>query len=110
MAKDNSDLASRDDKSQTSFAMKSMGSSTRKDGLQRLASTSSSNDLRSYGAADQVEDATVDTTSARDSDEDLGGTVYKVYKRRWFGLVQFTLLNIVVSWDVSCAGFFLCCS
>ncbi|KAK4166406.1 major facilitator superfamily domain-containing protein [Cladorrhinum sp. PSN259] len=24
---------------------------------------------------------------------------YKVYKRRWFGLVQLTLLNIVVSWD-----------
>lgn len=31
------------------------------------------------------------------------GTVefYKVYKRRWFGLAQLTLLNIVVSWDVS---------
>lgn len=28
-------------------------------------------------------------------------TVYKVYKRRWFGLVQLVLLNIVVSWDVS---------
>ncbi|KAK0708236.1 major facilitator superfamily domain-containing protein [Lasiosphaeris hirsuta] len=30
------------------------------------------------------------------------GTVavkYKVYKRRWFGLVQLTLLNIIVSWD-----------
>lgn len=27
--------------------------------------------------------------------------VYKVYKRRWFGLVQLVLLNIVVSWDVS---------
>ncbi|KAK4232478.1 major facilitator superfamily domain-containing protein [Podospora fimiseda] len=24
---------------------------------------------------------------------------YKVYKRRWFGLVQLTLLNIIVSWD-----------
>ncbi|KAF3761324.1 MFS general substrate transporter [Cryphonectria parasitica EP155] len=24
---------------------------------------------------------------------------YKVYKRRWFGLVQLTLLNIVVSWE-----------
>jgi MFS transporter, FLVCR family, MFS-domain-containing protein 7 len=27
--------------------------------------------------------------------------VYKVYKRRWFGLVQLALLNIIVSWDVS---------
>jgi hypothetical protein len=26
---------------------------------------------------------------------------YKVYKRRWFGLVQLTLLNIIISWDVS---------
>lgn len=26
---------------------------------------------------------------------------YKVYKRRWFGLIQLVLLNIVVSWDVS---------
>lgn len=25
---------------------------------------------------------------------------YKVYKRRWFGLIQLILLNIVVSWDV----------
>lgn len=25
--------------------------------------------------------------------------VYKVYKRRWFGLIQLVLLNIVVSWD-----------
>lgn len=24
---------------------------------------------------------------------------YRVYKRRWFGLIQLTLLNIVVSWD-----------
>lgn len=29
-----------------------------------------------------------------------GATVYKVYKRRWFGLFQLALLNIIVSWDV----------
>ena len=29
------------------------------------------------------------------------GIEYKVYKRRWFGLAQLTLLNIIVSWDVS---------
>lgn len=29
------------------------------------------------------------------------GVVYRTYKRRWFGLVQLTLLNIIVSWDVS---------
>lgn len=26
--------------------------------------------------------------------------VYRTYKRRWFGLLQLTLMNIVVSWDV----------
>jgi hypothetical protein len=26
---------------------------------------------------------------------------FRVYKRRWFGLCQLVLLNIVVSWDVS---------
>jgi FLVCR family MFS transporter 7 len=30
-----------------------------------------------------------------------GGLEYKVYKRRWFGLFQLVLLNIIVSWDVS---------
>lgn len=33
--------------------------------------------------------------------EEGGNVVYKVYKRRWFGLVQLVLLNIIVSWDVS---------
>jgi hypothetical protein len=28
-------------------------------------------------------------------------TVYKVYRRRFWGLAQLVLLNIVVSWDVS---------
>lgn len=32
---------------------------------------------------------------------DAGPVVYKVYKRRWFGLAQLVLLNVVVSWDVS---------
>jgi hypothetical protein len=36
-----------------------------------------------------------------------GGIEYKVYKRRWFGLVQLTLLNIIVSFDVSIFSCFL---
>jgi FLVCR family MFS transporter 7 len=27
-------------------------------------------------------------------------TEYRTYKRRWFGLAQLTLMNIIVSWDV----------
>lgn len=30
---------------------------------------------------------------------------FKVYKRRWFGLVQLVLLNIIASWDVSATPF-----
>lgn len=26
---------------------------------------------------------------------------YRVYKRRWMGLIQLVLLNIIISWDVS---------
>lgn len=26
---------------------------------------------------------------------------YRTYKRRWFGLVQLSLMNIIVSWDAS---------
>jgi hypothetical protein len=48
--------------------------------------------------------------AARDAGEGgttPGTTEYRVYKRRWFGLVQLTLLNIIVSWDVSLALFFI---
>jgi hypothetical protein len=34
---------------------------------------------------------------------------FKVYKRRWFGLAQLVLLNVVVSWDVSCFRFHQSC-
>lgn len=35
-------------------------------------------------------------------------TEYLVYKRRWFGLFQLVLLNVIVSWDVRtlCFWFF----
>lgn len=36
---------------------------------------------------------------------DSGPIVWKVYKRRWFGLAQLVLLNVVVSWDVSSRRF-----
>ncbi|RDL39460.1 uncharacterized protein BP5553_03800 [Venustampulla echinocandica] len=34
-----------------------------------------------------------------DGTADVGVGEFKVYKRRWFGLVQLVLLNIIVSWD-----------
>lgn len=43
----------------------------------------------------------LDGVNGRGGDGHVDATVYKVYKRRWFGLVQLVLLNIVVSWDVS---------
>jgi hypothetical protein len=40
--------------------------------------------------------------SVEDVERTSDGQKYRVYKRRWFGLIQLVLLNIVVSWDVSC--------
>jgi FLVCR family MFS transporter 7 len=45
-----------------------------------------------------------DGGAAEDAAAATSTTVYKVYKRRWFGLVQLVLLNIIVSWDVSQQG------
>jgi hypothetical protein len=59
------------------------------DGL--LASGSGPNDVSGIEA---------DETGAPASGNGTG-VVYKQYKRRWFGLVQIVLLNIIVSWDVS---------
>ncbi|KAL8761570.1 MAG: hypothetical protein Q9194_007676, partial [Teloschistes cf. exilis] len=41
--------------------------------------------------------------AVRDARDSSGGdqapTMYRVYKRRWFGLLQLVLMNIIVSWD-----------
>ena len=61
---------------------------------------------------DRSSDATLlegSTLRAGSAMEDTVGDarlpVYRVYKRRWFGLVQLVLLNIIVSWDVRCGRF-----
>ncbi|KAK4241766.1 major facilitator superfamily domain-containing protein [Achaetomium macrosporum] len=46
----------------------------------------------SAGADAGVDSGAVGTGAA-------AGVQYRVYKRRWFGLLQLTLLNIIVSWD-----------
>lgn len=60
-----------------------------RDDLATLTNTNTATQLR------DVENSSVENG-------DGVSVVYKVYKRRWFGLVQLTLLNIIVSWDVSC--------
>lgn len=43
-------------------------------------------------------------TRSVESDEEVGSnapTGYRTYRRRWIGLAQLTLMNIIVSWDVS---------
>ncbi|TRX94392.1 hypothetical protein FHL15_004859 [Xylaria flabelliformis] len=73
----------------------------RKDGLQRLPSQVDDNfgdRAESLASAEAIEDA--GGAAGNGGDDGAGaGTVYKVYKRRWFGLAQLTLINIVVSWD-----------
>jgi hypothetical protein len=39
--------------------------------------------------------------TGREGERRTDHTHYRVYKRRWLGLCQLVLLNIVVSWDVS---------
>ena len=41
------------------------------------------------------------TPNSRVRDDDDLDVTYRVYRRRWFGLAQLVLLNIIVSWDVS---------
>jgi hypothetical protein len=63
---------------------------------QRLGSQDITMRERSAGNDDADADADADGSVAE------GGThEYRTYKRRWFGLVQLTLMNIIVSWDVS---------
>lgn len=44
-----------------------------------------------------TDDASLQVTLSREPIQTL--VTYKVYKRRWVGLLQLTLLNIIVSWD-----------
>ena len=58
---------------------------------------SSSKDTQHEGASN------IDAVPARaDGTEAPSTTEYRVYKRRFFGLFQLVLLNVIVSWDVRC--------
>ena len=47
---------------------------------------------------DTTDELMVDEERQLSSDQPVE---YRVYKRRWFGLIQLVLLNIIISWDVS---------
>jgi hypothetical protein len=76
---------------------------TRRDGHQRLGSSADDVFEPVTISAEAIENAggTGAATGVGSSSGEEDGIIYKVYKRRWFGLVQLTLLNIVISWDVS---------
>lgn len=59
-------------------------------------------DIENHGTNNINGDAANDVPTSQE-----GILVYKVYKRRWFGLLQLTLMNIIVSWDVSLSLVFL---
>ncbi|KAH8158619.1 hypothetical protein CIB48_g9628, partial [Xylaria polymorpha] len=72
----------------------------RKDGLQRLPSRVDDDfedRADSVATAEAIENA--EAAPGDRGDDGAGTVVYKVYKRRWFGLLQLTLINILVSWD-----------
>ncbi|KAI1380347.1 MFS general substrate transporter [Hypoxylon crocopeplum] len=97
----NNDTFADDKKAREEYTLNPMGtgsSRTTKSGHLRLASNSTDGD-------DEVLTAARDTTGSQEVENasiengDRASVTYKVYKRRWFGLVQLTLLNIIVSWD-----------
>ncbi|KAH9907474.1 MFS general substrate transporter [Xylariomycetidae sp. FL2044] len=79
---------------------------SRKGGHQRLGSSSDDafEPPTRRGSATEIENGGMGSSSSLSSstsvrDGDGGDVEYKVYKRRWFGLCQLTLLNIIASWD-----------
>ena len=73
------------------------------------SNVSADNALREVGSADGLLDGEYEGQLGNHAQAGPGASrgdaqtamVYKVYKRRWFGLLQLALLNIIVSWDVS---------
>ena len=56
----------------------------------------------SLGSQDiTMRERTVDGEFQEGDGVEAEGVQYRTYKRRWFGLVQLTLMNVMVSWDVS---------
>ena len=57
-----------------------------------------------FAEAEDVSDQAITgaaTSSNNASTDSPGSQVYRVYKRRFLGLTQLVLLNVIVSWDVS---------
>lgn len=116
---DQKDEEDDDDKANQIYALGVMGSSSKNNG--DLSPTSTMNHQRTNTNGDMKNgiiaqdtsqtfyvdsgdaDAIVATTNDLDGEEGSirAGVVCRTYKRRWFGLVQLTLLNIIVSWVVS---------
>ncbi|KAI1141564.1 MFS general substrate transporter [Hypoxylon sp. FL0543] len=95
----NDDEADAVKKARDEYALNPIGTDSSgkgsRSGHLRLGSSSDDGDeanLAATGQSREVENASIE-------DGDRGNVVYKVYKRRWFGLLQLTLLNIIVSWD-----------
>lgn len=59
------------------------------------------NHARSSGDGDGNDRALQDGDALEGGPVAANGSQFKVYKRRWFGVVQLVLLNTIVSWDVS---------
>jgi len=60
---------------------------------------------KSLGSKDYfLADGSLDKHGVVDTEQELSinaqPTEYRTYRRRWFGLITLTVMNIVVSWDV----------
>ncbi|KAK7991854.1 Major facilitator superfamily domain-containing protein 7 [Apiospora saccharicola] len=109
--------AEDDDKANQIYALGVMGSSSKNNGELSPTSTithqrtNTNGDMKNGIVAQDTNqafyvdsgdvNAIVATTNDLDGEEGSirAGVAYRTYKRRWFGLVQLTLLNIIASWD-----------
>jgi hypothetical protein len=78
------------------------GASSIDEGANNILEQSSSSNAHGDMEGKDVEMASAKFASPCEVTTNMGTEmpVYKVYKRRFFGLFQLVLLNIVISWDV----------
>ncbi|KAI1845984.1 hypothetical protein JX266_007793 [Neoarthrinium moseri] len=106
------DSPNGDDKKQQGYALDVMSSSRRNgngagagydDDVDGIKKAKGDDDLKRQDTANALgvdgddDDGTVEGGSI--IERHGAGAPYRVYKRRWFGLVALTLMNVIVSWD-----------
>lgn len=76
------------------------GTSFIDEGVNNTLEASSSSNAHGEGKDVEMVSAKLESPYEVTTNTAMEMPVYKVYKRRFFGLFQLVLLNIIISWDV----------